>query len=108
MSMSKNNVVFMWEKTGIIPYPSMPGDRVHSGLLLSLIAKVCLHYKKVNKAFYEEVETLIEKVIKDPVMVEFSKDEKHVFVDIMSSSGPDIFGYTLYVPLSWMGAVPKK
>ncbi len=105
---SDGKVVPIWKKTGVIPSPKMAADRVHSGLLLSLLARVAAVHEKPCNSFFEGLEKVIQSVISDDVVIEFSEDKKFFCIDILAKNASGVYGYALYMPKYWLGQLIKN
>lgn len=107
MSMAEENVIPIWKKTGIIPEPSMPADRINSGLLLSMVSRIAIDYSSPTSSFLYEVERLLSRVISDHAVIEFHDDASYLYIDIMTGTKGLMYGYTLYFPIGWFGKKHK-
>jgi len=106
--MSTSNIFPLWKKTGCIPSPKMEGDRVSLGLLQSLLARHVGRSKTFSNELLGKIETSIKEIITDDTSVEFSENEGHLCVDILSKCPTGMFGYTLFLPRGWLGGLRKK
>jgi hypothetical protein len=104
----EEKVVPIWTKTGIIPSPQMPADRVHSGLLLSLLARVVAVHSELGTSLFEGLEKVIKNVISDDVDVDFAENKKFICVEILAQSTSGLYGYSLYIPKYWLGQLGKN
>ena len=108
--MGKNRkVVPIWEKTGVVRSPKMPPSRVDCGLLLSLLTRIAVRHDGPDEAFKHKATELIEStIVEGEVSVDFAEDcseleESLLSVDILAKDR-NVFGYTIYMPISWFGA----
>lgn len=107
--MSTNEkIVPLWKKTGVIPSPTMTADRVHSGLLLSLLARVAAVHSEPCTAFFEGLEKVIKNVIVDDTEIDFVENKKFFCVEILARGESGLYGYSLYLPKYWLGQLAKK
>lgn len=105
--MGEAEIIPIWKKTGVVPSPTMTADRVHAGLLLSLLSRVSAVHSETSESFYQGLEQVIGNVITDEVSVDFSEDKKFIAIDILAKGESGIFGYTLYMPKYWLGQLKK-
>lgn len=98
--MSEQKVYPLWRKSGIIPSPRMQGDHVHSGLLLSVFARIAAKHKK-DENFQDEVTDFLVRTIQDEIEVFFISEEKALKIKIHAFSNKHRFEYAIYVPNSW-------
>ena len=106
--MSTSNVFPLWKKSGCIPAPKMPGDRVSLGLLQALLSRQVGSHRSFSTELLESLESTIQDVINDETSIDISESEKHYCVDILADCPTGIFGYTLYLPKGWIGHLCKK
>lgn len=102
------DIVPIWDKTGIIRMPTMRAERVDSGLLLSLIARIIPNFSEPCDAFYEAVEQIVHRVIEDKPIVEFSEDDEYLIADIIAVGELVPFGYAIYLPKNWFKKPTEK
>lgn len=102
-------VVPIWERTGVVRSPKMPPSRVDCGLLLSLLTRIAVRHSTPDAEFRDKAADLIQSTIVDgEVSVDFTEDrseleESLLCVDILARDR-NVFGYTIYMPISWFGA----
>ena len=88
--------------------PKMHAERVDSGLLLSLIARIIPNFTEPCDAFYEAAEQIVHKVIEDKPIVEFAEDDEYLIMDVIAVGELVPFGYSIYLAKNWFKKSTEK
>ena len=108
--MDDRKVIPLWDKTGVVPSPKMPASRVHSGQLLSMLGGIAAKFPGPTKSFQAASRDLIERTIitSKSLSCTFCKEREHFCVEILVDEDSNVFGYSVFVPMSWFGQLLKK
>lgn len=108
--MDERKIIPLWTKTGVIPSPKMPASRVNSGQLLSMLAGVAASYKGPSGTFKTACAEVVEKTIvsASSPSCTFYEENEHLCIEILADEDKNVFGYSLFLPLSWFGKLRKN